>query len=376
MSAVIPMSAKTLVKRIPIAEPLIGDRELEYVTDAVRRGEISSIGPYVDRFERAFATYCEAQYGVSTANGTVALHLVLEALGIDEGDEVIVPALTFVATANAVVHARGVPVFADIDPDNWGLDPEHVRRRITKKTKAIIAVHLYGHPADMDALSAIAEEHRLLLIEDAAEAHGARYKGRRVGGLSRAGVFSFYGNKMMTTGEGGMITTNDAELVARMRQLRGHGTDPKRRYWHPVIGFNYRMTALQAAVGLAQVERAAELQSIKEDIFSEYRAGLGGLPLSLQPELPWAESAHWMMCAMVNDRSPLTAPQLREALEAQGIETRPFFPPIPHLPPYGSTERFPVSEKLAERGINLPSGPRLELDDVRFVCEAIRRILT
>jgi perosamine synthetase len=376
MSAVIPMSVKPLVKRIRIAEPMIGERELEYVTDAVRRGEISSIGPYVDRFERAFADYCETEHGVCTANGTVALHLVLEALGIDEGDEVIVPALTFVATANAVVHARGVPVFADIDPQHWGLDPEQVRRRITKKTKAIIAVHLYGHPADMDPLTAIAEEHGLTLIEDAAEAHGARYKGRRVGGLAKAGVFSFYGNKMMTTGEGGMVTTNDPDLVARMRQLRGHGTDPKRRYWHPVIGFNYRMTALQAAVGLAQVERAGELQSVKQSIFAEYARGLAGLPLSLQPELPWAEAAQWMMCAVVDDRSPLTAEQLRTALESQGIETRPFFPPIPHLPPYGLTERFPVAERLAERGMNLPSGPKLEIDDVRFVCQAIREHLS
>lgn len=363
-------------KLIRIAEPLIGPREVQYVTDAVTQGQISSIGPYVKRFENAFAQFCEVPHAVSCSNGTVALHLALIGLDIGPGDEVIVPALTFVATANAVVHAGATPVFADVHPDHWGLDPDAVAGKITPRTKAIIVVHLYGHPADMDPLAKLCDKHGLALIEDAAEAHGARYRGRRVGSIGDVGTFSFYGNKIMTTGEGGIVTTSSAQVAAKINLYKNHGVDPQRRYWHPVIGYNYRMTNLQAAVGLAQVEKADELLDMKRRIARQYRKIITGLPLKLQPELPWAEPVYWMNCAVLDDDAPVDAQVLQTRLEERGIETRPFFPPIPHLPPYHQTERFPVAERLARNGLNLPSGPRMAPDEVRAVAEALRAALT
>ncbi|MDO9490391.1 MAG: DegT/DnrJ/EryC1/StrS family aminotransferase [Sphingomonadaceae bacterium] len=361
---------------IRVAEPDLSDLELAYVTDAVRSGEVSSMGAYVEKFERAFADFCEVPHAVSCMNGTVALHLALIGLEVGPGDEVIVPALTFVSTANAVVHAGATPVFADVDPHHWGLDPAAVEAKITPRTKAIIVVHLYGHPADMDPLVELCRARGIALIEDAAEAHGARYKGRRVGSIGVVGTFSFYGNKIMTTGEGGAITTSDPAIADRMRMFKNHGNDPTRRYWHKVIGYNYRMTNLQAALGLAQVERAAELLAVKAEIAAVYREGMAGLPLAAHATQPWAEPVHWMTCALADERSPLSSLEIRERLGERGIETRPFFAPIPKLLPYASDESFPVSERLAEQGMNLPSGPKLALDEVRTVTAALRDILS
>lgn len=360
---------------IRVAEPDISALELEYVTDAVTRGDVSSMGPYVGKFEQAFAEFCEVPFAVSCMNGTVALHLALIGLGIGPGDEVIVPALTFVSTANAVVHAGATPVFADVDPYHWGLDPEEVARKITARTKAIIVVHLYGHPADLDPLVRLCEARGIDLIEDAAEAHGARYKGRRVGSIGRVGTFSFYGNKIMTTGEGGMITTSDPAIAERMQMYKNHGNDPTRRYWHKVIGYNYRMTNLQAALGLAQVERFPEILKTKQRIATAYKAGLADLPLLQQSPQDWADPVHWMTCALAEGASPHTSAEIRAALGHRGIETRPFFAPIPRLLPYLSNERFPVSERLAEQGMNLPSGPKLDLSAVDQVVAALREIL-
>lgn len=363
-------------KLLPVAEPMLSEREMEYVTDALRRGDISSMGPYVARFESAFAAFCESPHAVSCSNGTVALHLALLGLDIGPGDEVIVPALTFISTANAVVHAGAKPVFADIHPAHWGFDPESVAARITARTKAIIAVHLYGHPADLDPLRDLASKRGIRLIEDAAEAHGARYKGRRVGSIGDIGTFSFYGNKIITTGEGGMLTTADPAIAAKLRLYKNHGADPNRRYWHPVVGYNYRMTNLQAALGLAQVERAEELLEARKGIGQAYRERLSGLPLELQPALPWAQPVCWLVCVVLRCDAPISAKELQDRLRSLGIDSRPFFIPIPTLPPYDSGELFPVAMSLSRRGINLPSSPRLSPDDISRVADAVRSLLS
>ena len=364
-----------IVTTIPVAEPDISALELAYVTDAVQRGDVSSMGPYVAKFEQAFADFCGAPYAVSCMNGTVALHLALIGLDIGPGDEVIVPALTFVSTANAVVHAGATPIFVDVDPENWGLTADAVRAKLTPKTKAIIVVHLYGHPADMDPLMELGTAHGVAVIEDAAEAHGATYKGRRVGSIGAVGTFSFYGNKIMTTGEGGMITTSNLEVADRMRLFRSHGNDPQNRYHHKVIGYNYRMTNLQAALGLAQVERAEHLLQCKRMIADQYRTGLAGLPLVQQQTQAWAQPVFWMVSVLAGTDCPLTASDVRSRLSELGVETRPFFVPIPRLLPYASDEAFPVSEQLAAQGINLPSGPRIETGQIDAVITALHQIL-
>ncbi len=243
---------------IPIYEPILGSTEEQYVCQAVQSGWISSNGKYIKEFETLFAAFCGTAHGISVSNGTTALHLILHALGIGPGDEVIVPALSFVASANAVHYTGAKPVFADVDPVTWTIDPASVEALITERTKAIMPVHLYGHPAPMAALRLLAEQHDLLIVEDAAEAHGAQVGTQRTGALGHAAAFSFFANKVITTGEGGMVTTDDAALAARCRMLRDHAMPPERRYWHDEVGFNYRMTNLQAAVGVAQMARIDE----------------------------------------------------------------------------------------------------------------------
>ena len=286
--------------RIPIAEPSLGGRELQYITDAVESGWVSSAGPYVQAFEAAFAEAVEARFATSTSNGTSALHLALLALGIGPGDEVIVPALSFVASANVVAYTGARPVFVDVDPVTWTIDPGAVEARLTPRTKAIMPVHLYGHPADLEPIQRLAEASSLAVIEDAAEALSARYQGRPVGALGTIGAFSFYGNKIVTTGEGGMVVTNDPDLLNRVNLLKNHGMDPDRRYWHPVIGFNYRMTNLQAALGLAQLEQLDQFRARKRAIADRYRSRLDGLPGLHRPcGAASAESVYWLYTVLV-----------------------------------------------------------------------------
>jgi perosamine synthetase len=361
---------------LPVYEPWIGRQELARITRCVKSGWISSIGAEIGEFEERFAAICRRRFGVATSNGTTALHLALAALGVGRGDEVIVPALTFVATANAVHYTGATPVFADADAATWNVDPAAVAQCVTKRTRAIVAVHLYGQPADMRALAAIARRAGAALVEDAAEAHGARYRGRPVGSLGDVACFSFYGNKMVTTGEGGMVLTSDAKLAARLRLLRDHAMSPKRRYYHEEIGFNYRMTTLQAALGLAQLDRFQDILARKRRIAAWYRDGLRGLPMELAPDVPGCENVHWMFSALL---APGTRPDrdaLARRLRARGVDSRPFFVPIPELPPYRSRGSFPVATDLAARGLNLPSAPRLERRDVRFVCDEIADLLS
>ena len=360
---------------LPVYEPWIGRPELQRVIRCVKSGWISSIGAEIGEFEQRFASLCTRRFGVATSNGTTALHLALAALGIGPGDEVIVPALTFVATANAVHYTGATPVFADADPLTWNVDPAAVAKRVTKRTRAVLAVHLYGQPAEMRALGAIARGAGAVLVEDAAEAHGARYRGRPVGSLGHVACFSFYGNKMVTTGEGGMVLTSDARLAARLRLLRDHAMSSKRRYYHEEIGFNYRMTTLQAALGLAQLDRFAEILDRKRRIAAWYREGLRGLPLELAADLPGCENVHWMFSALVARRARLDRDTLLRRLFDRGVDSRPFFVPIPELPPYRGRGRHPVAADLAARGLNLPSGPLLTRRDVRFICDEIADVL-
>jgi len=360
---------------IPVFAPWLSENVRRYVLDCVDSGWISSLGQYVGRFERDFATFCEARHAVATSNGTTALHLCLATLGIGPGDEVLVPDLTFVSTANVVRYTGATPVLVDSDPRTWGMDAADARRKLTARTRAVIPVHLYGHPVDMDPFLAMAAEHRLDIVEDAAEAHGARYKGRRVGALGRIGAFSFYGNKIITTGEGGMVVTNDPALAARAAFLRDHAMDPRRRYYHPEIGFNYRMTNIQAAIGCAQLEQADAILARRKVIAGAYETGVAGIPgLTRPPAEPWAESVYWMYSVLIEPAFGSSREAVIAGLRARGVDSRPFFVPLHELPPYHLDAPFPVATSLGARGINLPSGTGLTLEEITTVCGALRAL--
>jgi perosamine synthetase len=361
--------------KFPVSAPEIGTEELTYVTECVKSGWISSLGPFVGRFERAMAEFCGVKHAVATANGTVAIHLALAALGISRGDEVIVPNLTFVATANAVTYTGAKVVLADIDPRSWNIDPSALERRITSRTRAVIVVHLYGHPCDMRAIKTIARHHRLTVIEDAAEAHGAEYHGRMVGSLADVATFSFYANKTVTTGEGGMCLTNSLRLADRMRFLKDHAMSRSRRYFHPEVGFNYRLTALQAAVGLAQIERLPATLERKRRIAEWYRAALSEVPgITLPPEADGIRNSYWMYSILVGREYGLSRDTLAERLRERGVDTRPFFWPLHQLPPHKSRRRFPESENIARKGLNLPSSSTLTYEDVQEISGLIKRL--
>ncbi len=347
--------------------------------EALRSGWISSVGAFIERFEQEFAQLCRVRHCVALANGTVALHLALVTARVGSGDEVIVPDLTFVATAAAVVHAGATPVLVDVDPRTMCLDPALVERAITPRTRAIIAVHLFGHPAEMDALREIAERRGLFLLEDAAEAHGARLGGRTVGGLGDAATFSFYGNKLLTTGEGGCITTNDEEFAKRARFLKDHAMSPQRRYYHPEVGFNFRMTNLQAALGCAQLQRFPELLSRKQAVLAQYRAALRDSDIVLNPETPGVQPVCWLAVALLpGDWPPARKGALMQRLRAHGIDTRPFFVPLHELPPYVDCRLVDggySSIALSRRGLCLPSSNRLSDEDVARVARELRDAL-
>jgi perosamine synthetase len=365
--------------RLPVMEPSLGGNELKYVSDCISSGWISSQGTYVRKFEEAFADYHGVPHAISVCNGTAALHLALVALGIGPGDEVIVPNLTFAASANVVIHCGAVPVLADVTPDTWTLDAGHVERLITTKTKAIMPVHLYGHPADMEPINKLAQKHGLLVVEDNAEALGAEYRGAKTGTLGDAGCFSFFANKVITTGEGGMITCRDSELARRIQVLRDHGMEKNRRYWHTVPGYNYRLTNLQAAIGLAQMEQLHRFLSRRDEVVALYDEGLKSVPgITLPPRAPWARNIHWLYSILVNEAvSGISRDALSTRLEGHGIETRPFFYPLHIQPPYQSQARedYPISVDLSARGLSLPTANDIRNEDVERVCWAISDIV-
>lgn len=344
---------------IPVALPSIGERELRYVTDAVLSGWVSSRGKYIEMFEKQLASFCDTKHAVVASNGTVALHLALAALDIGPADEVIVPALTFIATANAVTYCHARPVFVDIEETSWNLDPEQLEAAITPRTRAIMPVHLYGQPCRIDRILEIAEKHGLPVIEDAAEALGAEFNGRRVGSLGDMGCFSFYGNKNITTGEGGAVVTNDSRLNEKLRVLRDHGMSQVRKYWHDVVGFNYRMTNVQAALGVAQLERWAEISAAKVRISARYGECTRSPYLLTPPGWPGADPVCWIFTMMLNQTtSQLGRDELLARLARQGVDGRPAFYPIPAMPPYFEsdwTARYPVSTQVSAQGFSLPT---------------------
>ncbi|MBF0156826.1 MAG: DegT/DnrJ/EryC1/StrS family aminotransferase [Magnetococcales bacterium] len=357
--------------KIPVYQPSLNGREKEYVMDCLDSSWISSKGKYLPLFERAFADRIQVKHATSVSNGTVALHLAMLALGIGPDDEVIVPTLTYIAPVNAVAYTGAKPVFADSVRETWQLDPKEVRKKLTPKTRAILAVHLYGHPCDLEPLAAIARENNLYLVEDCAEAFGSLYQGRSVGSFGHIAAFSFFGNKTITTGEGGMVVTKDNTLHQRAVHFKGQGLAAYREYWHDVIGYNYRMSNICAAIGLAQLEQADAFIARKRRLATWYREELPGLPLEFHGESGDILHTYWMCSILVDDaddRDPL-----RAHLARQGIETRPLFHPVHTMPMYcNKFQRHPVAEDLGWRGINLPSWPDLTRAQVHEICEAIR----
>jgi perosamine synthetase len=369
-----PTRAPVAGERIPISAPALVGRELEYVTSCLQSTWISSRGEYVSRFESAFAALCGVRHGVAVCNGTAALHTALVALEVGPGDEVLMPSLTYMANDNTVMYTGARPVFVDSDAQTWNIDAARVAEAITPRTRGIVAVHLYGHPADMDALRTVADEHGLFLLEDAAQAHGAGYRGRRAGSLGDVSAFSFYGGKLITTGEGGMCLTDDDELAELMRRLRDQGQDPSRRYVVGRLGFNYRMTNVAAAIGLGQVERADWHIARRHANALRYRERLGDHDgLRFQAREPWAQSADWLTSVVVQESVPVGRDRVMVELEALGIESRPVFPPLHAQPVYASGQpaALPVCEKLGACGLSLPSGAGLTEAQVDRVCDAL-----
>jgi perosamine synthetase len=365
--------------RIPVAEPDIGENELQKVIEAIKSGWVSSKGPFIEEFEEKFAKYIGLKHGAATSNGTAALHLALAALNIKRGNEVIIPTLTFASVANAVIYTGAKPVFVDSHPDYWCINPDELEEKITENTKAIIPVHLYGHPCDMDPIMKVAKKHDLYVIEDCAEAHGAEYKGRRVGTFGDVACFSFYGNKIITTGEGGMCLTNNDELAQKIRMLRDHGMNLEKRYWHEVVGFNYRMTNLQAALGVAQLEKISKFIKRKREIAKLYNSFLSGIEgLVLHPEMSWAKNVYWLYSILINEKEfGANRDHLMVKMAENGVETRRFFYPIHLMPPYKkyvSRYDFNIADELSARGINLPSSIKLTEENIKEIAQIIMGI--
>jgi perosamine synthetase len=354
---------------IPVSAPALLGNEKRYVDECLETTWISSIGVFIDRFERAFAERCGAEHAVSCCNGTVALHLALLGLGIGPGDEVLVPSLTYVATANAVRYCGAEPVFVDSDRRTWNLDPADLRRKVTPRSRAVIAVHLYGKPAAMDEILAIASEHGLRVVEDAAEAIGATWRGRAMGTLAEVAAFSFFGNKVITCGEGGMVLATDPDLARKIRQLKGQGQDFERRYWFPVVGYNYRMTNIQAALGLAQLERIDHYLEARDEIEAWYREELAGCPaLALPAQDADERRVNWLFSAVLREGVPGQRDRVMARLRERGVDSRPFFYPCHILPPYaGGAAACPEAEWLGERGLSLPTWVGLSRAQVRRV---------
>ncbi len=376
---------------IAVNEPQIGDRELQYVQECIRAGWISSSGRFINEFEERWAAYCGQRYGIAVSNGTVALQLAIGCLGLAPGDEVILPTFTIISCALAVIYNGGVPVLVDSDPRTWCMDVRQVEQKITRRTKAIMPVHIYGHPVDIDPLLDVAGRHGLAIIEDAAEAHGAEYLSRgrtsrsgwrRCGSFGTLSCFSFYANKLITTGEGGMVLTDDPQLADKARSPRNLCFHPERRFYHEDAGYNFRLTNIQAALGLAQLERMGEIVARKRWMGQEYTRRLSDVRgLRLPVEEPWARSVYWMYGAVLGDEVGMDASLFAQRLKDCSVDTRPFFLGMHEQPVFLRRglflgERFPVAERLARRGLYLPSGLALTEDQLAQVCDAVRKVLS
>ena len=375
---------------IPVNEPLIGERESEYVMECLRTGWISSAGRFIKLFEEAWAHYCGRRYGIAMSNGTVVLEAAVAVLDLQPGDEVIMPTFTIISCAQAITRFGGVPVLVDSDPDTWCMDVTQVESKITSRTRAIMPVHIYGHPVDMDPLFALAEKYNLAIIEDAAEVHGAEYliahgtsdeRWQRCGSFGDMSTFSFYANKIITTGEGGMILTDDPTVAKRLRDYRNLCFRRERRFYHTEIGNNYRLTNMQAAVGLAQVEQIEQYLAKKRWMGKRYTEQLSDIPgFQLPIEHPWAKHVYWMYGLVLDEATGLDAKSFAQKLVALGVHTRPFFlgmheQPVFHQMGLFQGEEYPVAERIARQGLYLPSGMALTEQQLDATCKAVRTIL-
>ena len=368
--------------RVPVNEPSIGERELEYAEECIRTGWISSAGRFIEAFERSWATFCGRAHGVAVSSGTAALDVATACCRLQPGDEVIVPAFTIISCVQAVVRAGAVPVLVDCDPETWCMDVDKVALKLTSRTRAVMPVHMYGHPVDMAALAALTDRFGLTVIEDAAEAHGAEHAGRRCGGFGDLSCFSFYANKIVTTGEGGMVLTDDPALAEHARKLRNLCFRPDRRFVHDELGFNYRLTNIQAAIGLAQVERVNETVARKRELAQAYSQGLRDVgELQLPVERPDAKNVYWMYGVVLHEDVDMDAAAFAGALARLGVETRPFFVGMHEQPVFRRMglfreETYPVTERLSRRGLYLPSGTALTVEQVDFVCRAVHKVFS
>ncbi len=366
---------------ISVNEPLIGKKEFEYVSECLRTGWISSAGKFIEEFEKKFSAYIDMKYGIAVNNGTNALILALRALDLPEGSEVIMPTFTIISCALACIYNNLKPVLVDCEPDTWNISVNQIEERITNKTRAIMIVHIYGHPVDMDPLIEIAKKHNLYIVEDAAEAIGAEYKGRKCGGFGDVSCFSFYANKTITTGEGGMVLTNDDKLNEKLRRLRNLGFIPQRRFYHEELGYNFRMTNIQAAIGLAQLERIDEHVSIKRRIGRLYTELLEHLPyLQLPVERRWAKNVYWMYGIVLDEKRGMNAEEFGQRLLEKGVQTRPFFTGMHEQPAFHKMglfvgEHYPVAARIAKQGLYLPSGLTLREEEIKEIARTIEKIL-
>lgn len=366
------------MERITIANPVFNGNEKKYLMECIDTGWISANGRFIEEFEREFAKLCGTKYAIACFNGTVTLHLILRAMGIREGDEVIMPVLTYIATANSVKYCGGKPIFVDSVEGTFNMDPKMIEAAITEKTKAIMPVHLYGLSCDMDPIIEISKKYNIPVIEDAAEAHGAIYKGKRVGSFGKASSFSFFGNKIITSGEGGMITTDDKELYDYMKILRGQAVSPEKKYWHIDVGYNYRMTNMQAAVGLGQLENISWHIEQRQRVAKLYESHLFDMKeyVRFQDVPKDCTSVYWMNNIILSDKVPKSRDQVMAEMEEYNIEMRPLFYPMHIMPPYlDENLSFPIAEKIASRGFSLPSHALLEDRHIEYVCDCLKKIL-
>jgi perosamine synthetase len=375
---------------IPVNEPLLGERELEYVNECIRTGWISSAGHFIEDFEDKWAAYCGMKYGIAVSNGTTALQVAVRCLNLKPGDEVIMPTFTIISCALAIVESGAIPVLVDSDPCTWCMDVCQVESKITARTRAIMPVHIYGHPVDMDPLLALADKYHLAIIEDAAEVHGAEYlSGRngkdpvwkRCGGIGDISAFSFYANKLITTGEGGMVLTSNEQFAEKARGLRNLCFRPERRFYHTELGYNFRLTNLQAALGLAQLERFDKIVAKKRWMGQAFTERLKDIPvLQLPVEEEWAKQVYWMYGLVLDESTHMDAVEFAKRLQALGVQTRPFFLGMHEQPVFLEQglfrdEHYPVAERIARQGLYLPSGLALTEEQLEKSCEAVRSVL-
>lgn len=374
----IDLATASRYHQIPLVTPVFDGNELEYVTDCIRTGWVSSQGKYVRQFEERFGEYVGCPHTLAVSNGTVALHLALVTLGVGSGDEVIVPNLTFAAPVNAVLYVGATPVLVDVDPGTMAIDPNLAAAAISRRTRAIIPVHLYGHPADMTRMMALAEKYNLVVIEDCAEALGSQYQGAHVGNFGDAATFSFFGNKTITTGEGGMLLFRESSMRDRARMLRDHGMSPTRRYWHNEVGYNYRLTNIQAAIGVAQLEKVEFFVERKRWIADQYNKRLANIEyLQLPSEQGDVRNSYWLYTVVLSHPLTPRRDEIINLLKMNGIEARPIFYPMHRMPPYAkfssTGESYGVSDHLSDSGISLPSSISIEEAEIQRICDVLRR---